>query len=242
MISPAHVPYKFCDAMTLIIMPKGSTKKAVSKVSEEELQLPLSSEELGSDSEFDGLSSDESEEEKDDSEPTSKKNDAKSHVVNIQKNTTEQRKTGSKKSKRGVIYVGRLPHGLYEKEMKKYFDQFGDISRLRISRNKKTGKSKHYGFIEFQDKEVAKIACEAMNNYLVYGHMLQVHMVDDANVHEELFSGHHVQYKPLPHRLISRNHHDAPKSKEKWEKLAAKQQHRKNARKAKLAAAGIDFA
>jgi nucleolar protein 15 len=37
----------------------------------------------------------------------------------------------------GVVYLGRIPHGFYEEQMRAYFSQFGDISRLRLSRNKK---------------------------------------------------------------------------------------------------------
>tara|TARA_R110002050_G_scaffold35197_6_gene88716 strand:+ start:1398 stop:1892 length:495 start_codon:yes stop_codon:yes gene_type:complete len=40
---------------------------------------------------------------------------------------------------RGVVYVGRIPHGFYEKEMRAFFEQFGPVTRLRISRNKKVG-------------------------------------------------------------------------------------------------------
>lgn len=38
---------------------------------------------------------------------------------------------------RGVIYLGRIPHGFYEDQMRDYFSQFGEITRLRLSRNKK---------------------------------------------------------------------------------------------------------
>ena len=41
------------------------------------------------------------------------------------------------KSEVGVIYLGRIPHGFYEEEMESYFSQFGQVSRLRLSRNKK---------------------------------------------------------------------------------------------------------
>lgn len=33
--------------------------------------------------------------------------------------------------------MGRLPHGFYEDQLKGYLSQFGDVTRLRISRNKK---------------------------------------------------------------------------------------------------------
>ncbi len=44
-----------------------------------------------------------------------------------------------------------------------YFSQFGAITRLRVSRNKKTAKARSYGFIEFASADVAQIAAEAMD-------------------------------------------------------------------------------
>lgn len=37
----------------------------------------------------------------------------------------------------GVIYVGHLPLGLFEPQLKSYFEQFGKVLRLRLSRSKK---------------------------------------------------------------------------------------------------------
>lgn len=37
----------------------------------------------------------------------------------------------------GVIYVGHVPHGFYEDEMKAYFSQFGDVLAIKLSRSKK---------------------------------------------------------------------------------------------------------
>ena len=39
---------------------------------------------------------------------------------------------------------------------------------MRLSRNKKTGKAKHYAFLEFQYPEVAEVAAEAMNGYFLF--------------------------------------------------------------------------
>lgn len=38
--------------------------------------------------------------------------------------------------KTGTVYLGRIPHGFYEEEMRSYFSQFGEVTRLRLSRNK----------------------------------------------------------------------------------------------------------
>lgn len=37
----------------------------------------------------------------------------------------------------GIVYVGHIPHGFYEKEMKAFFSQFGTVKGVRVSRNKK---------------------------------------------------------------------------------------------------------
>lgn len=97
----------------------------------------------------------------------------------------------------GVVYIGRIPHGFFENEMRGYFSQFGKVLRLRISRNKRTGKSKHYGFIEFASRKVAEIVCDTMHNYLMNGRLLQCKLMDDERVHTELFKGSSKKFRVL---------------------------------------------
>ncbi|KAI9250622.1 mki67 interacting nucleolar phosphoprotein [Sporodiniella umbellata] len=87
----------------------------------------------------------------------------------------------------GVIYLGRIPHGFYEKEMKAYFKQFGSVGRVRVARSRKTGGSKHFGFVEFKDTQVAEIVAETMHNYLLLGHLLQCKVIPSEKVHDNLF-------------------------------------------------------
>ncbi|KAF2872619.1 hypothetical protein BDV95DRAFT_570208 [Massariosphaeria phaeospora] len=89
----------------------------------------------------------------------------------------------------GVVYLGRIPRGFFEKEMKSYFSQFGKIIHLRLSRNKKTGASKHFAFIEFASADVADIVAETMNNYLMFNHILQCKVIPPDQVHPDLFKG-----------------------------------------------------
>lgn len=54
--------------------------------------------------------------------------------------TVKRKLEAAKKKKdaqRGTLYLGRIPHGFYEEQMKEYFSQFGDVTRLRLARNKK---------------------------------------------------------------------------------------------------------
>lgn len=87
----------------------------------------------------------------------------------------------------GVVYVGHLPRGLCEPQIHEYFEQFGTVTRLRLSRSKKTGASKGYGFIEFESDDVAKIVADTMNNYLFSERLLKCQFISPERVHENLF-------------------------------------------------------
>lgn len=150
-------------------------------------------------------------------------------------------KSDGSKGKRGVIYIGRLPNGFEEKELRKYFEQFGEITRLRLSRNKKTGKSKHYAFLEFKEAEVAKVAAETMDNYLLMGHLLSVSVLDSDKVHEKLFVGANIKFKVVPYGKLNQLKHDKKKSKAEWEKLSKNHANSIKSKQESLAAMGIDF-
>lgn len=55
----------------------------------------------------------------------------------------------SKPKGSAVVYLGRIPHGFFEDQIRGYFGQFGDVLRVRLSRSKKTGRSRGYAFVEF---------------------------------------------------------------------------------------------
>ena len=62
-----------------------------------------------------------------------------------------------------VIYLGHIPHGFYETQMSGFFEQFGKVRRLRLSRSKRTAGSKGYAFIEFEVPHVAHVVASAMH-------------------------------------------------------------------------------
>jgi nucleolar protein 15 len=112
--------------------------------------------------------------------------------------------------------------------MKSYFTQFGDVTRVRLSRNKKvrlppypslekgsdnppslqTGKSKHYGFIEFDSASVAKIVAETMDNYLLNGHIMQCKVIPKDKVHPQLWVGANRKWRTVPPEQLTRAKHN----------------------------------
>ncbi|KAI5784701.1 hypothetical protein EDC01DRAFT_777358 [Geopyxis carbonaria] len=143
----------------------------------------------------------------------------------------------------GIIYLGRIPHGFYEHEMKQYFSQFGTVTRLRLSRNKKTGQSKHYAFIEFNDEDVAQIAADTMNNYLLFGHILKCRVVPRDNLEyvEKLFKGANKRFKKIPVAKLAKAAFEKKRTEEEWSAKIKSENSKRKAITQKLKAKGIDY-
>ncbi|ODV83861.1 hypothetical protein CANARDRAFT_202174 [[Candida] arabinofermentans NRRL YB-2248] len=153
----------------------------------------------------------------------------------------QQSSNNNNNSKKAVVYVGRIPHGFHEDELRKYFGQFGEITRLRLSRNKKTGKSKHYGFIEFQELQIAKIAVETMNNYLIFNHLLKCSILPIEKIHDSLFNGSNIKFKSVPWSKISQVRNDKLKTDSKLKKLEKKFNYKNTQKALKLKSKGINY-
>jgi nucleolar protein 15 len=78
-----------------------------------------------------------------------------------------------------------------------FFSQFGRLTRVRVSRSKKTGKAKHYAFLEFAVPEVARIAADAMEGHFMFAQRLAVRCLKRGEVHPELFKGANRKFKQV---------------------------------------------
>ncbi|KDR76368.1 hypothetical protein GALMADRAFT_247808 [Galerina marginata CBS 339.88] len=142
---------------------------------------------------------------------------------------------------RGVLFLGRLPHGFYEDQLKAYFSQFGNVTRLRVSRNKKTGRSKHYGFIEFDSLAVAEIVAETMDNYLLMGHILRCKLIPKDQVHPELWIGANRKWRVVPKEQVARSEHNKLRTDDEQARATKRLLKRQAERKRKLAKSGINY-
>ncbi|GFE53601.1 MKI67 FHA domain-interacting nucleolar phosphoprotein [Babesia ovis] len=82
--------------------------------------------------------------------------------------------------KSDIIYVGNLPKTLTESHIRTYFNQFGKVVKIRLMKSKKTGNSRGYCFVKFENHEIASIAADAMNNYFIDGRVLKVEVKEKA--------------------------------------------------------------
>lgn len=161
----------------------------------------------------------------------------------IPKLSKKERKAleAARNEKPGVVYVGRIPHGFYEHEMRQYFTQFGPITRLRLSRNKRTGASKHFAFIEFAQETTAEIVAKTMDNYLLFGHILKCKVVPSERVHKDLWVGANRRFKEVPWNKMAGNELSKPATQSAWERRVTREQRRRTLKAEKLKELGYDF-
>ena len=140
----------------------------------------------------------------------------------------------NKSDESGVLYVGRIPHGFHEHQMKSYFSQFGTVRHLRLSRSKKTGRSRHYAFLEFDSSEVARIVADTMNNYLLFGHILKCSVIPPEQIHPNLWIGADKRFKAVPWARIEGRKLAQPQGRSQWDKRVEKENVRRQNKAAKL--------
>jgi nucleolar protein 15 len=125
--------------------------------------------------------------------------------------------------------------------MREYFAQFGTITRLRLSRNKKTGRSKHYAFVEFESAEVAQIVADTMDNYLMFNHILKVKTVPSEQVHTELFKDANKRFKVIPrNKMLGRTLKNS-KTEDQWKKTISKTEKARQRKADRLKSQGIEY-
>jgi len=61
------------------------------------------------------------------------------------------------------LHVRNLQFGVKRADLEKEFSKYGQVKTCQLVKHKKTGKSRGYGFVEFENMEDAKKAKEALN-------------------------------------------------------------------------------
>jgi RNA recognition motif-containing protein len=72
------------------------------------------------------------------------------------------------------IYVGSLPYNVTEDELKQAFQAFGSVESVNIVKDKFTGRSKGFGFVQMPSQEEAQAAIDGLNGKEFKGRTLSV--------------------------------------------------------------------
>ena len=72
------------------------------------------------------------------------------------------------------IYVSNLPYCLSNEELRDIFAAYGEVSRVKIVKDKETNRSKGFGFVEMPNDDEGKRAIAELNDKDVGGRALRV--------------------------------------------------------------------
>lgn len=74
------------------------------------------------------------------------------------------------------LYVGGLPYGYNESQLKEMFSAAGNVRNVTIIVDKFSGRSKGFGFVEMASNQEAQKAIEMFNEKEVEGRKLTVNI------------------------------------------------------------------
>ena len=72
------------------------------------------------------------------------------------------------------IYIGNLPYNVTEDELRDAFSEFGQVDRANIIKDKFSGRSKGFGFVEMPNDGEAQSAIESLNDSDLNGRTIKV--------------------------------------------------------------------
>lgn len=72
------------------------------------------------------------------------------------------------------IYVGNLAYGVTDEDLKEAFAEFGEVASAEIIKDRFSGQSKGFGFVEMPDNSGADAAIKALNGKALKGRNVKV--------------------------------------------------------------------
>jgi RNA recognition motif-containing protein len=80
------------------------------------------------------------------------------------------------------LYVGSLAYSVTDEELKHFFSSEGSVSNAFVIKDKYSGRSKGFGFVEMENDDEATKAIEALNGQELNGRAV---MVNEARPQED---------------------------------------------------------
>jgi len=72
------------------------------------------------------------------------------------------------------IYVGNLSYSVISEELRKAFEQFGEVTSANVVTDKFTGQSKGFGFVEMPNKANGEAAIKGLDGVDLKGRSIRV--------------------------------------------------------------------
>lgn len=74
------------------------------------------------------------------------------------------------------LYIGNLPYNTTDEALKEHFSQAGSVTSVSIIKDKFSGRSRGFGFVEMSSEEEAQNAIESLDGQEFEGRNLKVNI------------------------------------------------------------------
>jgi len=72
------------------------------------------------------------------------------------------------------LYIGNLTYAIADTELREIFEKFGEVTSVELIKDKYTGRSKGFGFVEMTNSEEAEAAIAELNESDLKGRTVRV--------------------------------------------------------------------
>ena len=87
------------------------------------------------------------------------------------------------------LYVGNLSFNTEEQQIEQLFASIGEVASVRLIRDRTTGQSRGFGFVEMASTELGQAACTALDQHEFEGRRLKVNEAKPPERNGGGFSG-----------------------------------------------------
>jgi RNA recognition motif-containing protein len=77
------------------------------------------------------------------------------------------------------IFIASLPFQLEESDIKELFEDYGEVTSVKLITDRETGRKRGFGFIEMPNEEEAMSAIKAMDQTEIYERTISVSQAED---------------------------------------------------------------
>ncbi len=77
------------------------------------------------------------------------------------------------------IFIGSLPYDLEEDELRELFEEYGEVTSVKIIIDRATGRSKGFGFVDMSDDDQAKTAIQELDGGEIDGRTIVVNKAEE---------------------------------------------------------------
>ena len=72
------------------------------------------------------------------------------------------------------LYVGNLPYSVRDNDLQQAFGAFGQVASAKVMMERDTGRSKGFGFVEYEDEALNEKAIDELNGKELDGRTINV--------------------------------------------------------------------